>query len=141
MEAKIDEWFGYWIKVNYRKMTNLHDQKLAKYGLTTSQVGVLAQLWNIDGLTQKEIQQKLQIRAASLTGIVDSLVEKGWVVRKNDMKDARVKRLYITSEGKSLEKVCLEVVAEMENTLKNGFSKEEMSLMVSWMKRIHGNLT
>jgi DNA-binding MarR family transcriptional regulator len=140
MNDQMDEWIGYWIKRTYRDMTNLHDQKLAKHSLTTSQVGVLAQLWQKDGLTQKEIQQKLGIRPASLTGLVDGLVEKGWVVRKSDHDDARVKRLFLTEEGKVLEEVCLSIVKEMEELLTKGFTPEELSLLCSWIKRMHRNV-
>ncbi|MCK9912261.1 MarR family transcriptional regulator, partial [Microbacteriaceae bacterium K1510] len=84
-------------------MTTIHDQKLSKYGLTTSQVSVLAQLWQNDGQSQKDLVAILGVRPASLTGVVDGLVAKGWVERKSIDQDARIKRLFLTPAGKALE--------------------------------------
>jgi DNA-binding MarR family transcriptional regulator len=140
MERNFNEWIGYWLKRTYRDMTNIHDQKLSKHGLSTSQVGVLAQLWKKNGLTQKEIQEKLGIRPSSLTGLVDNMVAKGWMARKADPDDARVKRLFLTEEGKVLEEVCLEIVKEMEGILTQGFTPEELSLFLSWIKQMHKNV-
>lgn len=141
MDYSTDHWLGPWLKRTYRHMTNIHDKKLSKYNLTTSQVSVLSQLWLKDGQTQKELIEKLGIRAASLTGIVDGLVKREWVIRKADNVDARIKRLYLTEAGKNLEDICLKVVKEMEDILKQGFSEEELTILRIWLERLHSNVT
>ncbi|MTK10880.1 MAG: MarR family transcriptional regulator [Clostridiaceae bacterium] len=121
-------------------MINLHNHKLEKYGFTVSQVSVLAQLWREDGLTQKEIAERLQIKPPSLTGLVDTLVSRGWVLRKEDEKDARIKRLYVTEEGKELRFKSLEVAKEMEDMLCKDFTVEEKQLLFCWIKKMYTNL-
>lgn len=140
MRYQINECLGYWIKRTCRNITNIHDQKLTKLNLTASQVGVLAQLWQTDQLPQKEIQQNLDIRPATLTSLVDTLVVKGYVVRESDQEDARVKRIFLTEEGRALEQSCLAIHKEMEDLLREWFTSEEVSLFLSWMKRMHQNL-
>ena len=145
MESEIkcepcDKFITYWIRVIYRNMTNLHNSKLAEYGLTTSQVGVLVQLWIEDGLTQKEIAEELQLRPASITGLVNILVSKGWIDRREDTKDARINRVYLTEEGKNIRLKCMSANDEIETILSNGFSKEEKQLMLCWLKKLNKNL-
>lgn len=141
-EAKctVDKWLAHWIRIIYRNMTNLHNSKLSKHGLTTAQVSVLARLWMNDGLTQKEIAESLQIRPASLTGLVDTLVSKGWTERREDVEDARIKRLYLTEQGNALRLTSLEVSMNIEDILGKGFSDEEKQLLLCWLKKVYRNL-
>ncbi len=138
--CEVDKLMWYWLKRVYRNMINLHNHKLEKYGFTVSQVSVLAQLWREDGLTQKEIAERLQIKPPSLTGLVDTLVSRGWVLRKEDEKDARIKRLYVTEEGRELSFKSLEVAKEMEDILCKGFTVEEKQLLFCWIKKMYTNL-
>jgi DNA-binding MarR family transcriptional regulator len=140
MENKSENWMGYWLRKVVRNMNNLHDQKLQQYDLTSSQVSVLCQLWNKDGLTQKEIQENLNLRPASVSGLVDTLSNKGFIVRKHDVEDARLKRLYLTEEGTRVKDLSIEVIKEVENTITKGFSEDEKVIFICWMKKLYNNL-
>lgn len=132
--------YGYWIRKVVRDMTNIHDEKLMKYDLTSSQVSVLCQLWHKDGLTQKEIQESLNLKAASVSGLVDTLTSKGVIVRTQDPEDARVKRLYLTEKGENLRHLSFEAIKEIESILTHGFSEDEKLIFISWMKKIYNNI-
>lgn len=140
MENNSEKWMGYWIRKVVRKMNTLHDQKLQQYDLTSSQVSVLCQLWNKDGLTQKEIQEKLNLRPASVSGLVDTLSNKGFIVRKHDGEDARLKRLYLTEEGTRVKDLSIEIIKEIEDTITEGFSDDEKVIFICWMKKLYNNL-
>ncbi|MGG4047442.1 hypothetical protein BCV73_04445 [Paenibacillus sp. SSG-1] len=132
---------GYWIKLIFRETGRLYDQRLAQYGITTSQVGVLVQLWNVgDGLTQKELHERLRIRPASLTNLLDPLVKGGWVIRKQDAEDARVKRIFLTDAGRSLEQVCGGIVEDIEERIQQQLTPEESALMLVWLRKIHNGV-
>lgn len=140
MDFQFENYIGYWIRLIYRGMTNSHDQRLSKYGLTTSQFGVLVNLWKRDGVTQKELQEKLEIRPATLTGIIDGLVSRGYVKRECDNCDARFKRLYITDKGKSIKTECLSIVQEMEKMLVRNLTEDEVEYLNSILRKIHVNI-
>ncbi|MFE4710161.1 MULTISPECIES: MarR family winged helix-turn-helix transcriptional regulator [Paenibacillus] len=132
----------YWNKRIYRDLNVMYDRKLAPYGLTSGQVNVLEQLWTLgDGMTQKELHERLGIRPASLTNLLNALVEGGWVVRKSDPQDARSKRIYLTEAGLAQSKVCMEIITELENVVRQGMSPEEISLMLVWMQKNHNNVS
>lgn len=140
MNHKLEDWIGYWIKNIEKAINNVYDKKLQQYDLTVSQALVLCQLWNKDGLTQKEIQQNLNLKPASVSGLVDILFKKGFIDRKQDDKDARFKRLYLTDEGHRLENLSLQVLKEIESIISQGFSEEEKIILISWMKKLYTNL-
>lgn len=140
MSFKVEDYIGYWIRLIYRGMTNSHDQRLAKYGLTTSQFGILVQLWKNDGITQKELQEKLEVRPATLTGIIDGLVSKGWVRRVCDNCDARFKRLYVTESSLAIKDDCMNTIYDMEKMLTKDLSPDELSQLLALLKKLHKNI-
>lgn len=140
MKEKSDQWIGTWIKKISRAMNCVHDQKLEKYGLTLSQVAVLIQLWKKDGITQKDVQENLDLRPASVTGLVDVLTEKGFIVRRQDEEDGRLKRLYLTDAGRKLEDLSTNIIEEIEEAMTQGFSVDEKVIFLSWLKKVYDNL-
>lgn len=139
MERKIANWIGFWLKKNYRAICNYLDNELEKYDLTNSQLGVLLLLWETDGVSQKEVQQALGIKPASLTNLIKGLEGKGLIKRIMDPVDSRVNRIYLTEKGKSLEEPCMPIVDLGEQMVKKGFSPEEAVLLRSWLQRVYKN--
>lgn len=135
-----EEHYGYWMRKVVRAMNNLFDEKLLRYDLTASQFSLLCQLWHKDGLTQKEIQESLGLRAASVSGLVDVLAGKGMIVREHDPEDARVKRLYLTEKGSNLKTVSTDIIMEIDCVLDQGFSEDERKIFICWMKKIYNNI-
>lgn len=140
MIEKPDKCLGYWINKIERTMKNIHDRKLIKYDLTLSQTTILHQLWHKEGLTQKEIQENLSLRGASVSGMVETLLNKGLIERKQDLEDGRYKRLYLTEDGRRLEKRSMEVIREVEGYLIKGFTEDEKLIFASWLKKLYMNI-
>lgn len=135
----MDKYPGYWIRKIFRIMNVIYDKKLSKYDLTSSQISLLCNLWNKDGMTQKEIQEKLNLRAASITGLVDTLCDKKFITRIQDNEDARAKRLYLTDKGREVEKISTDVLKELESTISSGLTEDEKIIFVSWLKKAYSN--
>ena len=136
MEFTLDGSLSFWIKKIYQKTGQLFNERLAQFGLTTAQVEVLALLWNYgDGQTQKELHEKLCIRPASLTKVLDMLVAGGWVERKQDAEDARVNRIYLTEKGMAQEKVCAEILFAVERLIRKNLSPEEAAILLMLLKK------
>ncbi len=77
-----------------------------KQGLTFSQYNVLRILDACeDGHnTMRNINRIMLVSSANLTGIAKRLERSGFVIRKNDPNDDRVKRLEITQRGRKVLK-------------------------------------
>jgi len=133
-------WIGYWLIKSVRLLNKFHDNKLQKYDLTSSQVAVLQKLWGEDGKTQKKLQENLELTPASVSGILDTLANKGFIFRRQDKIDSRVNRIYLTEEGTKLEKLCYEIINEIEESISEGFSEDEIKIYIAWTKKIHANI-
>lgn len=134
-----DEWTGSLVRRVSRNLTNILDQKLAHLGITSSQVRILASLWMQDGQTQKDLVQKIGIRPASLTKIIDGMVAKGWLTRKPDAKDGRFNRIYLTRQGKEVRMAVNNKVEEVEEILLKDFSKDETAILNKFLLRLMNN--
>ncbi len=71
--------------------------------LTLPQFDALAQLLrNPEGMTAGELSQALLVTAGNVTGLVDRLVARGFVTRRASTKDARVRVVRLTAEGRRI---------------------------------------
>lgn len=140
MDYENDLRLGYWLKVLTRKMTSYQDCKLSKYNITSAQLGVLIELWKKDGQSQKEIQQVLEIKPASFTGLVSYLETKGFIKRIHDSEDGRINRIFLTEEGKAIKEESFKEFLNTRDIMFKGFMKEEQQLLVCWLKKMCDNL-
>ena len=140
MERKPEKYIGYWINKVERTMKNIHDKRFQEYGITVSQASLLHQLWHEDGLTQTQIQEKLSMRGASVSGLVDALLKKDLIIRKHDEDDARYKRLYLTEKGRETEGKTIGLMMELDEEIMEGFDQEENAMLICWMRKLYSNL-
>ena len=141
MEMTLEGSISFWIKKMYQKTGHLFNDRLAQYGLTTAQVEVLSLLWSHgDGQTQKELHERLCIRPASLTKVLDMLAAGRWVERKQDADDARVNRIFLTETGRSIENVCAEILHEVERLVRKNLSSEEAAILLMLLKKSESSL-
>ncbi len=80
------------------------EEDLEKFDLTPPQFYVLATIGYAGELPFGEIGAKMMVTVSNLTGIVDRLEEKKFVMRKRDDNDRRVVRVVLTDKGAKLYK-------------------------------------
>jgi MarR family transcriptional regulator, organic hydroperoxide resistance regulator len=76
---------------------------LAEIGLHVGQEMVLIELWEQDGLRGGELAERLGVEPPTITKMLRRLEDCGFVERRQDPRDARSFRIYLTEEGRSLE--------------------------------------
>lgn len=76
--------------------------RVAHYGLTLPQFGVLEALYHLGPLPLGELAGKLLVTGGNITYVMDRLEELGLVVRARCGDDRRVIRACLTEEGRAL---------------------------------------
>jgi MarR family transcriptional regulator for hemolysin len=79
-----------------RMLRTVYDRKVEPLGLTRAQWRVLSRIHRMEGCTQTELASVLEIEKPTLGKLLDRLCDKGWVERRADDADARIKRLFLT---------------------------------------------
>ncbi|MBF0497551.1 MAG: winged helix DNA-binding protein [Deltaproteobacteria bacterium] len=108
------------------------------YGLTFPQYNVLRILDASENgqNTIKNVNRIMLVSGANLTGITKRLDKMGFIIKKNDPKDDRLKWLEITAKGRQvLKNISEEKELNMKKYVKQ-YSDEEKSKILSVMKGI-----
>lgn len=128
------------IKRVHLALRRAYDEAFAVQGITGPQANVLRYVWQQHGIEQRELQEYLAITSATLTGIIDGLVERGLVERRLSPQDARVKQLFLTKQGHALSDEFGTLIPRLEQQLIAGFSASEQALLRDWLQRMANNV-
>lgn len=77
-----------------------HEGRHGKGGLYQGQANLLLLIYQNDGSYQRDLAEQLDVRPSSMTEMLLKLEQKNLIVRKQDDKDQRVMRIYLTEEGR-----------------------------------------
>ena len=112
--------------------------KVAEYGLTTPQFGILEALYHLGPLSLGDLANKLLVTGGNVTYIMDRLEEQGLVIRDRSSADRRIVRARLTSDGEVLIRNCFpghaSFIAEMAAHLDADEQTELRRLLKKWGK-------
>jgi len=112
-----------------------------KIGITLTQSKVIFALYMFSGLTQRELADKIGVETPSLVPIIDKMEEDGYVKRKLDPKDRRLKRIYTTPKTNALWDSMMECASQIRKVSLNKVSEQEVKSVLETIKRITENLS
>lgn len=108
--------------------------KASDLGFSPGQYPVLIELWNVDGMTQREILDRLDIEQATLANTLARMERDGLIVRKPHPTDKRAMRNFLTERGRAIEAEALIAAEEADQVLFRGFRRFEKELMLEYMR-------
>lgn len=114
----------------------LVQKRLEPYEITNIQYVVLEMLWSQDGLTAVELGKRLMIDKATLSGILERMVNGGWVVKSPGERDKRVIHLFPSEKAQALKKKLIKEREKANEELLAGFNKEEKVLFKKFLLEI-----
>lgn len=91
-------------------------------------------------ICQKQIEEEIHIKKASVTGSLDSLEEKGFIQRIVSDDDKRKKYIKVTQKVKDERKTIETVIHNLEKKLTEGISKKELDQLIKTVNRMKKNL-
>jgi MarR family transcriptional regulator for hemolysin len=131
---------GFLIHDVSRLRRNLFDQLLKPLGVTRAQWWVIAHLSRKDGMMQTELASLLDVGKVTLGGLVDRLETGGWVERRADPDDRRMKHVFLTSQAYRLLHEMQLVEKNHNRDILKGFSKADRQTLVELLTRAKRNL-
>jgi MarR family transcriptional regulator, transcriptional regulator for hemolysin len=129
------------IVLTSRTIQNAFDLELRdKVGITMAQWRVINNLTSQNGITQREIADKLGLDTSSLIPLIDRLEAKDLVQRKPDPSDRRVNRLYLTEKAGTLLDAMHSCILSIRKILTKGIHENELETTLQVLERINENL-
>ena len=108
------------------------------FDITPEQWGILRVLWEDEGLSQREIGDRLFKDKPNVTRMLDVLERKGLIFRQPT--DRRRYAIYLTKEGKKLQEELLPIVLQVQETATNSLTKSDLATLQNLLNIIYGNL-
>ncbi|MBX6354777.1 MAG: MarR family transcriptional regulator [Micromonosporaceae bacterium] len=96
-------------------------------GLTGSEINVMANLAGGRVLSVRELARETGTRATTLTGVLDRLERRGYLVRKLDRADRRSFRITLTRSGRAVAGRVNDAVRSIEGKALAGVSSRQLA--------------
>jgi len=124
------------------QVTSALKKEFASVGITDvkpAYLGVLFTLWRKDGLKVVALGRQAGLEPSTMTGLIDRMEKSGLVYRDADPNDRRVQRVYLTKEGRALEKLTMEGVDHVLSKTFKGISGQELTQTMNLLRRLLKN--
>ena len=124
------------------RMSRVRFDRLAReLGLTRAQWRTLNCLRYNDGINQSRLAELLEVEHVTVTRMVDTLVELGWVERRPDPNDRRSRTLHLTSKVEPVLKGLRQISEIVVNECNAGLSARDLAALGKMLTMVRDNLT
>lgn len=87
-----------------------------------------------------EASDYLEVPMSTATGVVDKLVNKGYLVRHHSQEDRRIVKVGCSAYGKETCNLVQKMVMKMGKTILNDLSDKDQDNLVGLLEKVIGNL-
>jgi MarR family transcriptional regulator, transcriptional regulator for hemolysin len=133
---------GFIVRSTAKAFESAFDQQLRKKAdITVAQSRVIGALALVkDGMTQKEIANRIGVEAPTIVPIIDKLEEQGVVIRRPDHNDRRNNLIFLTGKSEAKWELIIECAIELEKASRQGLSEEELEITKRTLRKIAQNV-
>lgn len=131
---------GYLIHDVSRMRRTAFDQLMKPLGITRAQWWVLAHLSRHDGMAQTQLAAMLDVGKASLGSLLDRLEATGFIERRGDATDRRMKRIYLSRSSMQLLEQLVEVEREFNEKILGHLGDAERDELIRMLGSIKESL-
>jgi len=122
----------------YQKAHGNFKKRLAPYGLTPIQYLILEALWEEEGVSAGDIGKKLVLDSATLSGVLDRLADREWILKEKDLEDKRVLRIYLSDRAKEFREVLVQEREQANDEILHDLTVEEKVLLKRLLRVLKG---
>jgi DNA-binding MarR family transcriptional regulator len=114
--------------------------KASGTGISPAQCRVLATLYREGGCTQTELAEDVEMDKAPLGRLLDRMEELGFVERRADPSDRRVRRVYQTGAAEMLDEPMWSVASGLFERALNGLTPVQIATLMALLEHLKQNL-
>jgi MarR family transcriptional regulator, transcriptional regulator for hemolysin len=132
--------FGFILRDVNQLYVQRFEQHAASLGLTILQCRTLIRLSENEGVNQVKLAELTDLEPMALVRILDRMEAEGWLERRGDPRDRRVRCLYLTSKGKPLLDVIRRLMDLTWADAFSGIAKDKSQLVTELLDQVRSNL-
>jgi DNA-binding MarR family transcriptional regulator len=94
-----------------------------------------------EGRSQQALAERLAIPASRMVALVDHLEEAGFLERRPDPEDRRVRGLHLTRKGRAVLERAGKIAIDYETKLCAGINREEREQLIDLLQKLQATQT
>lgn len=127
---------GYLINHAARLLARRLDARLAPLGISTGPFPLLLHLWEQDGLTQRDLVDRLGYEQPTVAATLSRMERDGLVERRPDPTDGRAQRIWLTGRGRTLRGEAEAQADGLNAVALAGLSPQEVEEFLAMIRRV-----
>jgi DNA-binding MarR family transcriptional regulator len=135
-ENKVRRSIGRMISILHRHAQAHHNHNLKDCGINATDLPILLYLYHCDGSTQDAIVNFLDIDKAAVTRTVQSLEERGYIVRHKGIEDRRCNHLHLTEQARLVEKNVRDSVRSWNAMLTETMDMHTLNIIINGLEEM-----
>lgn len=130
---------GYQVRRLSQDMTDTMDRFMSRHGISDAQWGYLRNIYFNDGLSQRELSDRVGRQGASTVTALKRLEQAGFVETQKNEHDQRKNKVYLTEQGRVLVVELMPYVKQVADLAFRGFSPKEIDAFWTTVTRMRAN--
>lgn len=131
---------GYQIRVTHRLLQRLLQVRIEPHGITPGMWYFLRALWHEDGLTQRELSNRVGTMEPTTQSAILIMEEKGLVRRLRNAADRRKWHIHLTSKGRALKAKLLPLARDVVDTAVQNLSRADVAQLLKALADVQKSL-
>ncbi|MEI8393278.1 MAG: MarR family winged helix-turn-helix transcriptional regulator [Rhodospirillaceae bacterium] len=136
-----DTAIGYLVRDVHRSLARALQSKIASHGVSMGQWFFLRALWDADGLTQRELSQRVGMMEPTTVTALNGMERRGLVERVRNAHDRRKVNIYLTPKGRALRDVLMPCSIDANKEATRGIGHNELMAAMDVLRRMVNNLS
>jgi DNA-binding MarR family transcriptional regulator len=139
-ELPFETSIGYQVRMANRAIQRALQSRIEPYGVTLGMWYFLRALWEEDGLTQRELSQRVGTMEPTTLTAIATMEKAGFVTRRRNPDDRRRINIRLTDKGRRLRQQLLPLAIEVLDVATKGLSPRERDALLIMLRAIQANL-
>ena len=131
---------GYLVRQTHRAFTRALQARIAPHGVSIGMWFFLRALWQEDGVSQRELSQRVGMMEPTTASALTNMERKGLVRRIRNRTDRRVVNVFLTERGRVLRRELLPLAAEVNEAALRGVSVNEVAQLRALLAKLRTRL-
>jgi len=111
-------------------------RSLSELNIKTPHLDILINLYRFEGISQQELARKLLVGRSNMSMLLPQMEKRGLIERRDDAKDKRVLRLFLTEEGRKVTEKAMVMQTDLIERVLSPEPIEQCMAMADSMERI-----
>ncbi|RXZ78617.1 MarR family transcriptional regulator [Paenibacillaceae bacterium] len=137
---ELEKYIGVNVQRAALKLNNYYQKVVNPFDITVDQWEILVVLWETEGITQKELAERLHKDQTNVARMLFKLEKKSFIYRVTHETDRRSLRVYLTPKGMEIKEAILAPSIEAYQKTINGLSEKEVETFRRVLSVMYNNV-